>query len=167
MSGDKRHPLITGAGITSLGTLVSRVLGMLRDMATASLLGMSGGGVMDAFVVAFRIPNLFRRLFGEGALTASYVPVLAAHLDRDRPGAWQLVSVLLTGLTLVLAAILVAAELICAVLWVGRGEASEAPLVLGLAAVMMPYMLFICLAAQVGATLQCLEEFRVPASHPS
>ena len=45
---------------TSLGTLTSRVLGMLRDTATAALLGMSGGGVMDAFVVAFRLPNLFR-----------------------------------------------------------------------------------------------------------
>ncbi|MCL4195740.1 MAG: hypothetical protein KJZ87_28650, partial [Thermoguttaceae bacterium] len=80
----QRHPLVSGAGITSLGTLASRVLGMVRDMATAALLGLSGGGVMDAFAVAFRIPNLFRRLFGEGALAASYLPVLTAEFERDR-----------------------------------------------------------------------------------
>jgi putative peptidoglycan lipid II flippase len=74
MSGRKRHPLIFWAGITSLGTLANRVLGMIRDMATAALLGMSGSPVMDAFVVAFRIPNLFRRLVGEGALTAAMMP---------------------------------------------------------------------------------------------
>jgi len=82
MARRRRHPLITGASITSLGTLASRLLGLLRDMATAALLGLSGGGVMDAFVIAFRIPNLFRRLFGEGALAASYLPVLADRLEH-------------------------------------------------------------------------------------
>jgi putative peptidoglycan lipid II flippase len=72
MNRAARHPLITGARITSLGTLVSRVLGMLRDRETASLLG--GVAVDDVFFIAFRIPNRFRRLFGEGAMTASYLP---------------------------------------------------------------------------------------------
>ena len=62
-------------------------------MATVSLLGLSGDGVMDAFVLAFRIPNLFRRLFGEGALAAAYLPVLTEELERDRPRAWQFASV--------------------------------------------------------------------------
>ena len=92
----KHHPLISAARITSLGTLSSRILGMVRDMATAALLGLAGGGVMDAFVIAYRIPNLFRRLFGEGALTASYLPVFAEQLQQDRRSAWQLASVTLT-----------------------------------------------------------------------
>ncbi|KKK46720.1 hypothetical protein LCGC14_3162430 [marine sediment metagenome] len=100
MPRPKRHPLISGARVTSLGTLASRLLGMIRDMATAALLGLAGsgagGGVMDAFVIAYRIPNLFRRLFGEGALTASFLPVLSGELQRDRQSAWQLASVTLT-----------------------------------------------------------------------
>ena len=110
MARSKRHPLIAGARITGLGTLASRLLGMVRDMATAALLGLSGGGVMDAFVIAFRIPNLFRRLFGEGALAASYLPVLTAKLEKDRTAAWQLVSVALTWLAVLLAVLVVLAE---------------------------------------------------------
>ncbi|HXT59725.1 MAG TPA: lipid II flippase MurJ, partial [Pirellulales bacterium] len=82
MASVERSQLFAGLRVTSFGTLASRLLGMVRDMATASLLGLSGDGVMDAFVVAFRIPNLFRRLFGEGALAASYLPVLSAKLEQ-------------------------------------------------------------------------------------
>ncbi|MBN2292673.1 MAG: hypothetical protein JXM70_09625, partial [Pirellulales bacterium] len=74
MSSSQRHPLISGARVTAFGTLVSRVLGMARDIATASLFGLASGGVMDAFVVALRVPNLFRQLFAEGALAASFLP---------------------------------------------------------------------------------------------
>ena len=71
---------------TSLGTLASRVLGLVRDMATAALLGLGEGGVMDALVVAFRVPNLLRRIFGEGALAASFLPVFSrAVRDRTPP----------------------------------------------------------------------------------
>jgi len=167
MSGSQRHPLFLWAGITSLGTLASRVLGMIRDMATADLLGMSGSPVMDAFVVAFRIPNLFRRLFGEGALTASYVPVLAARLEKDRTGAWQLVSVGLVWLCVLLAGVVLAAEGVCAVVHALWAESAGMPLLVGLTAVMMPYMLLVCVAAQVAATLQCLSHFAVPALAPT
>ena len=81
----RRHPLFSGVTATSFGTLISRVLGVLRESAAAGLLGLSQGGVMDAYVIAFRIPNLFRRLFGEGAMTASYLPVLAADLGTRPP----------------------------------------------------------------------------------
>ena len=167
MTEPRRHPLISGAGITSLGTLASRVLGMVRDMATAALLGMSGSPVMDAFVVAFRIPNLFRRLFGEGALTASYVPVLAARLEKDRHGAWQLVSVGLVWLSVILAGLVLLAEGVCGIVYAVWGNRPGMPLLLGLTALMMPYMLFICLAAQAAATLQCLGHFALPALAPT
>ena len=73
--------MIAAARIPALGTLASRVTGLLRDMATAAGLGMSGGGVMDALVVAFRTANLLRRLFGEGAFTAAFLPVFSAAVD--------------------------------------------------------------------------------------
>jgi putative peptidoglycan lipid II flippase len=166
MSQSRRHPLIAGVRITSLGTLTSRVLGMCRDMATAALLGLAGGGVMDAFVIAYRIPNLFRRLFGEGALTASYLPVLSAQLEKDRRGAWQLASVTLTWLTVVLSALVILGELLFGLAWLIWGEVPGVGLLLGLAAVMLPYLLLICLAAQVTATLQALSHFSVPAFTP-
>jgi len=167
MTAAKRHPLFARAGITSLGTIASRVLGMVRDMATAALLGMSGGGVMDAFVVAFRIPNLFRRLFGEGALAASYVPVLMQRLERDRTSAWQVASAVLVWLSVALAAVLLLAEAICGLLYLGFRDVPGMGLLLGLTAAMMPYMLFISLAAQAAATLHCLGHFSVPALAPT
>jgi putative peptidoglycan lipid II flippase len=162
-----RHVLITGARVTSLGTMASRVLGMIRDMATAALFGMSHGGVMDAFVVAFRIPNTFRRLFGEGALAASYLPVLAAELEAGRAQAWRLTSVMLATLALLLAGVVLVIEIGCGLMGLVWGHVPGMSLVLGLTAVMMPYMLFICMAAQAAATLQALGHFSIPALAPT
>ena len=166
MSSSKRHPLLRGVRITSLGTLTSRILGMVRDMATAALLGLSGSSAMDAFVIAYRIPNLFRRLFGEGALTASYLPVLSAELERDRQSAWRLASVMLTWLALLLAALVVFGEglfALGAILW---ADSPRTQLLLGLSAVLLPYVLLICLAAQLATTLHALQHFTVPALIP-
>jgi putative peptidoglycan lipid II flippase len=165
-SNTQRRQLLSGARVTSLGTLISRVLGMVRDVVTAGLLGMSSGGIMDAFVIAFRVPNLFRRLFGEGALTASYLPVLTARLEEDRAAAWRLASVTLTWLVIVLSGVVIVAEAVCGVLWMLYGDRPGMPLLLGLSAVMLPYMIFICAAAQVAATLHALSSFRVPAMVP-
>jgi putative peptidoglycan lipid II flippase len=167
MVRSRRHPLIHGASVTGLGTLASRVLGMVREVATAAALGMSVGGVMDAFVLAFRIPNLFRRLFGEGALAVSYLPVVTAELERDRARAWQLVSVGLTWLTVILSVIVVLMEGGLALIWLFWGDVPRVRLVVGLSAVMMPYLLLICLAAQVSATLHALMRFTVPALAPA
>src|ERR1700682_4036846 len=106
-----------GFWATSLGTLASRVLGLVRDMATASLLGLGEGGVMDAFVIAFRIPNLLRRIFGEGALAASFLPVFSAEFQREPRRAWQLLSALFAWLAIVLSALVLLGEVLCAALW--------------------------------------------------
>ncbi|MCD4727546.1 MAG: hypothetical protein K8R46_07790, partial [Pirellulales bacterium] len=165
-----RHPLISGARITSLGTLASRVLGMLRDIATASLLGLAGKGagegVMDAFVIAFRIPNLFRRLFGEGALTASYLPVLTAHLETDRQAARQLASVVVTLLIVLLTGLVALGELIIGLIWLVWGDVPGVGLLMGLSAVMLPYMLFICVAAQLTTMYHASLHFTIPALTP-
>lgn len=166
MPHEDHRRLISGARVVSLGTLTSRVLGMLRDMTTAALLGLSAGGVMDAFVIGFRIPNMFRRLFGEGALTASYLPVLTKSLDQDRKSAWQLASVSFLLLAVVLAAVVVVSEGVCLGVLSYTADDSRVSLVAGLTAVMLPYLFFICLAAHLSATLHALGHFAAPALVP-
>jgi putative peptidoglycan lipid II flippase len=156
----------SGVRVTAFWTMVSRLLGMVRDVATAALFGLVGGGVIDAFVIAFRVPNLFRRLFGEGALAASYLPVITGALERDRRSAWQLVSVLLGGLAMLLATVVFCAETFCLIVWFGAEDRPEIQLVAGLSAVMLPYLLFLCLAALVSGTLHALNHFSTPAFVP-
>lgn len=163
-----RHAQIfSGLRVTTLGTLASRVLGLVRDMATAAMLGLSGDGVMDAFVVAFRIPNFFRRLFGEGALTASYLPVLTSQLEEDRAAGWQLASVVLVWLGVILAVVVVLAEAVCLGLSWLYADRPDMRLLVGLSAVMLPYLFFICLAAQLAGTLHALAHFSTPALAPT
>lgn len=166
MSHSERRHLLGGFWVTSLATLGGRVLGLARDSATASLLGLGEGGVMDAFVVAFRIPNLFRRILGEGALATSYLPVVAVELERDRRSAWQLVSVLLTTLTILLAGLVIVGELLCAAAWLWLNDKQGVQLLAGLSAALLPYLLLICPSAQISTTLQALGHFRWPALAP-
>lgn len=103
-----------GFWATSLGTLASRVLGLVRDMATAALLGLGEGGVMDALVIAFRIPNLPRRILGEGALAASFLPVFARQVEHDPRAAWRLLSAVFVWLSIVATVLALVAEGVCA-----------------------------------------------------
>jgi putative peptidoglycan lipid II flippase len=167
MSAPPRTQLFSGLTVTSCGTLGSRVLGMLRDMVTAALFGVSSNGVMDAFVVAFQIPNLFRRLFGEGALAASYLPVLTQELEKSPSRGWQLATTMFAALSVLLAGVVLLGEAVFGLIWWWAGDQSAAGRLAGLSAVMLPYLLFICLAAQVAATLQALWHFRVPALAPA
>ena len=166
----KRHPLIAGTLITSLGTLASRGLGLLRDMATASLFGIAGKpgkAVADAFLFAYRIPNLFRQLFGEGAMTASFLPVLTGELETDRKTANQLASVVVVLLGAILTGVVAAGELVIGLIWWIRGDAPGMSLLLGLSAVMLPYLIFICIAAQLTTILYAKQHFTVPALTPT
>jgi putative peptidoglycan lipid II flippase len=168
MSRASRHPLITGTVVTSLGTQACRVLGMFRDMVTASLLGLAGThGVADAFLFAFRIPNLFRQLFGEGALTASYLPVLTVQVENDPHVARQLSSVVVTLLAALLAGLVVVGELLIALVWLLWGDVPWVALVTGLSAVMLPYLVLICVAAQLSTMLYAAQHFAMPALAPA
>ncbi|HEX4146096.1 MAG TPA: murein biosynthesis integral membrane protein MurJ [Pirellulales bacterium] len=157
-----RRQFRRGFWATALSTLASRVLGLLRDATTANLLGLATGGVMDAFVLAFRIANVARRLLGEGALATSYLPVLAAELERDRDAALTLAATVLTRLACVLTLVVLAGEAICGLLWI-RSAPGDTRLLIGLTAALLPYLWFICLAAQLSATLHALGKFRLPA----
>ena len=163
-NGDDVHSqgdMLSGLRLVSLLTLGSRVTGLIRDSGMAALFG--NGAIMDAFTVAFRIPNLARRLFGEGALTAAFLPALVREMEnKGRDSAWRLASALFAVLAVFLTAIVVVAEV---GLLVGRtfSTSADTQLLIGLAAVMVPYLIFICLAAQVGAVMHSLNHFKWPA----
>ena len=162
-------------GIVATATVVSRVLGLVREIFIAAVLGTSA--LNSAFVSAFTLPNLFRRLLGEGALTAAFVPTMSHELEqRQRAGAFSLVSkvaswLLVVTCGLVLAAMLVfsnAATLLHAAERAGVSPETAQRLLLGadLAVILFPYMIFVCLAAAFSAACQVLGRFTEPALSP-
>jgi len=146
-------------------TLASRVLGLARDAALAHVLG--AGLVMDAYSQAFQIPNLLRRLFGEGALSAAFVPVFTDYLERgDDRAANRFMSLMIVLLVAALAAL---ALVVIGVLLVARHFTeglAKWHLIFGLAAVMFPFAVTICLVALLQAALNCKRHFAVPALAP-
>jgi putative peptidoglycan lipid II flippase len=136
-----------------------------RDVACAAFFG--AGLVWDAFSFAFRIPNLFRRLFGEGALSAAFVPIFSEYLETHEPEeAWRFAGRIGGALILVLSGILLVAEAGLLLLLGLRELSPRWHLALVLTAVMFPYMLFICLTAVAGAALNSLKHFAAPALAP-
>ncbi|MEX0701171.1 MAG: murein biosynthesis integral membrane protein MurJ [Planctomycetales bacterium] len=157
--------LFSGLRIVSLCTLASRVLGLARDMAMAALFG--NGAALDAFTVAFRIPNLARRLFGEGALSAAFLPAFTRELEgAGRPAAWRLGTAMLVTLTWFLAAIVLAAEILLAIAWLAGARDGESALLVSLTALLLPYLVLICASALVSAILHALGHFTWPALLP-
>ena len=155
-----------GTLVTGGFTLLSRLLGMLRDAATAALLGMSAGGVMDAFVFAFRLPDVARRMFGEGSLSISFIPVFAKLRAKNPARAWQLVSVVLFWVFLLLTGFVLLGEAICWLALLFFEPTSKVYLAAHLMALMLPYLILICMAAIGAATLQTLGHFSVAAMVP-
>ncbi len=156
---------IRSAGVISALTMLSRVLGLARDAVCAAFFG--AGMVWDAFSFAFRVPNLFRRLFGEGALSAAFVPIFSEHLEVQEPEeAWRMAGRVAGSLALLLGGILLAGEA-ALVAALGLAPLSDRwHLTLLLTAVMLPYMLLICLAGLAGAALNSLKHFAAPALAP-
>lgn len=147
-------------------TLVSRALGLVRDFLTAGFFGTSLA--MSAFVVAFRIPNLFRALFGEGALSSAFIPVfMKSRQEEGNAAAWDLARkvVSLTGLALLAFVLIVVTVLTIVIHQPGLNE--RAAMILPLARIMIPYMMFICLAALSMAMLNSYHRFALPAMTPS
>ena len=164
-SAARNSGLFSGLRIVSLCTLLSRVLGFIRETAIAGLWGLSP--VSDAFVGAFRIPNLARALFGEGALSAAFTPLFVREQEQHgRDAAMQLASSVFVWLGLWLTALVAVAELaLAATIWLAPLSA-ELRLWLVLTAIMLPYLPLICLTAQMGAVLNALGRFAWPALLP-
>jgi putative peptidoglycan lipid II flippase len=142
-------------------TLLSRFAGLARDAVLSRFFGVTE--LMSAFWMAFLIPNLFRRLFGEGALGAAYLPVYSELSSSNRDHAGQLASLLLAGLVVILGSIVVLGESVL-FLFFSMGEDNST--VLWLMMVMLPYMPLVCIVAMLGAMLQVHGRFGPPAAAP-
>ncbi|MCI0401198.1 MAG: murein biosynthesis integral membrane protein MurJ [Gammaproteobacteria bacterium] len=152
-------------------TLISRVLGLLRDMVIAQLFGATAGS--DAFFVAFKIPNFLRRLFAEGAFSQAFVPVVTEYktkrVHEDVCGLIDRVSGTL-GAVLVGVTVLgiVAAPLLIALFAPGFiGQVDKYDLSVAMLRITFPYLLFISLAAFAGAILNTYKQFGIPAFTPT
>jgi putative peptidoglycan lipid II flippase len=155
----------------SVATLASRVLGFGRDMVSAHLFG--AGLVSDAFLVAFRLPNFFRDLFAEGALSSAFVPALAKarHHGGDTE-AWRLASLMLGAMLMILGALvavgILAAPLLLRVAAPGFAARPEQfALALKLTRIVFPFIGFIGLAALFMGMLNARKSFFIPALAPA
>jgi putative peptidoglycan lipid II flippase len=153
----------------SAATMTSRVLGLVRDQLFAALVGANRWS--DAFVVAFRIPNLLRDLFAEGALSSAFVPTFAeAHARRGKEDAHRLANALVGLVLLVVGGIvlagLVAAPAIVRLLAPGFGP-EEAAFATELTRIMMPFLLLVSLSAVAMGMLNAQSRFTAPALAPA
>ncbi len=152
---------LRSAGLISGLTLFSRVLGLVREQVFGFYFATSQP--LSAFRIAFMLPNLARRLFGEGALSAAFIPVLTRSIRTDgEEQSRKFVGSLLVVLAIALVCGVVAAE-VAIVVW----RRYSGDLSLSLAAILMPYMALICLVAAVGAVLNVRGHFALPAAAPS
>ena len=151
-------------------TLVSRVTGFLRDMVLANFLG--AGAVADAFVVAFKLPNLFRSLFAEGAFTSAFVPLFSQKLVSEGKKksiffAAQAMAVLavIVGLFVILFELLM--PYVVAVLAPGfHGDEGKMELAVELCRITFPFLWLIAIVSFQGGILNSFEKFAAPASAP-
>ena len=163
----EQHRVIRSAAKVGSFTLLSRFLGLMRDTLTASAFGISPA--MSDFVVAFRLPNLFRALFGEGALSSAFVPVFLATRKQDgESAAWLVARKTVTLVAAFLAALVAVMILGLFALEHFRPElAARAPHLLPLMRIMLPYVMLICLAGLFMAMLNACHQFSLPAFTPS
>ena len=163
--------LLRSAGVISAATMTSRLLGLIRDQVLAYLFG--AGNAMDAFYVGFRIPNLMRDLFAEGAMSAAFVPTFTKRLTAEgRTQAWQLGNQLINAL-LIVTGLLVTIGIIFAapLVMLFAGHFNEVPGKLELATtltrIMLPFLSLVAIAAAFMGMLNSLQRFFTPALSPA
>lgn len=162
--------LFKSASIVSLLTLVSRITGLVRELLIASTFGASA--LTDAFNVAFRIPNLFRRFFAEGAFSQAFVPVLAASKAQQGEDATQVlidrVATVLVGVLLLISVMGVVGA--PALVWAMASGLQQSPhgydVAIFMTRWMFPYIGFMSLVALAAGVLNTWKRFAVPAATP-
>jgi putative peptidoglycan lipid II flippase len=168
--GSQNQAVARWATIISLATLTSRILGFIRDVIIARLFGVYL--YAQAFVIAFRIPNLFRDIVGEGASNAAIIPVLSEYnLKHSKQEFWELANILLNILAVILSAITILGIIFSP--WIVRliapgfiGSADKLQATINLNRIIFPYILLIGLAAYATAVLNSLKSFAVSAFAP-
>ena len=155
------------AALVSVAVLFSRVLGLVREQIFAGLFG--AGYAYDAFVVAFRIPNLLRDLFGEGALSAAFVSVFSDYeANRSRQETWLLASNVLCFFAITLSCIIILGiyfsdSIVNLIAYDYQNQEGKAELTATMTMIMMPFLLFISLSAVVMGILNTRGKFFIPA----
>ncbi|MFA4944752.1 MAG: murein biosynthesis integral membrane protein MurJ [Lentisphaeria bacterium] len=150
--------------VVSLGVLLSRLLGLARDMAFARVWGTGLG--MSAWVFAFTIPNLFRALFGEGAFTSAFIPIFSAELvGRGKEAAWRAACRVVSVLAVVLGGLTLLAMVAC---WCLAPFLAKPVFQKGLelTPALLPYAVLVCVAGALAGVLNTLKRFTVPAFTP-
>jgi len=165
------HLLARSAGITGAATLTSRILGLARDQVLAAFFG--AGSEMGAFVVAFRIPNLVRDLFAEGAMSAAFVPTFTRRLTlHGKDDAWRLANNLISALLLVtgmavVGGLVFAQPLVTAYAGDFRRVPGQLELTIALTRIMLPFLTMVSLAAVAMGMLNSLHYYFMPALSPA
>ena len=167
----KDHGLLCSSGVVSFFTMLSRFLGLARDVVFARVIGAEA--LADVFFVAFKIPNFFRRLFAEGAFAQAFVPILGEYREKGSAAAVrELVSRVAgnLGLTLILITLLImlASPLMAAIFapsWY-MDNPSKFAATAEMLRITFPYLLFISMTGVAGAVLNSYDRFAVPAFTP-
>ena len=166
----KRQSLLRSTSLVSVMTFISRMMGFARDMIIANLFGAEAG--MDAFIIAFKIPNFMRRLFAEGAFSQAFVPVLAEYQKTKTVGEVRAFLARIAGslgfiLSLVTIVGVVAAPFVIYVFAPGFShDATRSVLATEMLRLTFPYLMLISLTAMAGAVLNTYSYFGVPAFTP-
>ncbi len=154
--------MLKSSGALAGATLVSRILGLARDTVYSNFMGTTA--VASAFVIAFQVPNLFRRLLGEGALTAAFIPIFKnKEIAEGEKEMWRAANAVLSGL-------FVSASIVSALAMVGISIALAVhayqpgtELMLQLLRIMFPYTLLVCVAAALIGMANARNQFFIPA----
>ncbi len=168
---DEKKHIAKAAGIMSVATFISRILGYVKDMILAVFFGATG--LSDTFFVAFRIPNLLRELFAEGSMSSAFIPVLTEHQTKQGTDeAKRLVRITFTFIVIFvglicLAGIIFAPAIVTAIAPGFLNLPEKFSLTVLLTRVMFPFLLFISLAALVMGALNTRRIFFVPALAPA
>ncbi len=165
----EKKQIVRAAGIIGAFTLMSRIMGYVRDMVMAGFFG--SGLITDAFIAAFRLPNLLRRLFAEGSLVVSFVPVFTDYLTNNgEEEAFELAGSAFRVLSIILVVLSIAgvmcAPYIIQVLAPGFDVPEKYELAVQLTRIVFPYAFFICLVALSMGILNALGHFAAPALAP-
>ena len=165
----EKKQILKSASIISLVTIVSRILGYVRDQRITFLLGTSL--TANSFVLAYRIPNLFRRLVAEGSMTASFIPVFTTYLrEKPKEEVWDFANRLFWTLALVVAAItvlgMVFSPYVIHLFASSGGREGGWEQAIELNRIIFPYLFFVALAALAMGILNCFHVFGLPAATP-
>ena len=154
--------MLKSSGAMAVATLTSRLLGMVREIVYSWFMGDSW--VAGAFQFAFTVPNLFRRLLGEGALTASFIPIFKeTEKTHGEDKMWHAANAVISGLVIAAAAVVVVVMLGISLTLHLHQFSDHTELMLRLLQVMFPYMLLVCLAAAFMGMLNTRGHFFIPA----